>query len=366
MIAKSFRKFSLLICILFICTLCPIVTSAYGTPTGALYNNGIYRIRNVKTNHCLAVVTTSPSNGKNIVHAAYSANDTKQQFRMDFDINSRGASLHVMCSGGGFGRSLDVQRKGKKTAEDKMNVQVWRREMPTEDNSQQWYFIEGSTTLSVIIAPASNPDVALTAVGTAAGGTNTGTGSDSSGNVCVKTRVDGDKSQEWYLELVKHLSETPNTTIAAMTTRFPAGRYWNHEGLSTNNPGGTTNQHCVHAHGNCGNGGHCTCNVESGAIQCAGYSNKVIKDAYGGYYYSLWPLRYVQKNGASQDVRPGDVIRTSDHWLVVWKAGALTTAKCTDCNWGGTRSASNRCIIRWDATKYGNVDRVYCSPYTWS
>ncbi len=169
--------------------------------------------------------------------------------------------------------------------------------MPTEDNSQQWYFIEGSTTLSVIIAPASNPDVALTAVGTAAGGTNTGTGSDSSGNVCVKTRVDGDKSQEWYLELVKHLSETPNTTIAAMKTRFPAGRYWNHEGLSTNNPGGTTNQHCVHAHGNCGNGGHCTCNVESGAIQCAGYSNKVIKDAYGGIItvcgqYAIYKMVY--------------------------------------------------------------------------
>ena len=150
-----------------------------------------------------------------------------------------------------------------------------------------------------------------------------------------------------------------------MTTRFPAGRYWNHEGLSTNNPGGTTNQHCVHAHGNCGNGGHCTCNVESGAIQCAGYSNKVIKDAYGGYYYSLWPIRYI-RNGVSQNVRPGDVIRTSNHWLVVCEAGELTTAKCTDCNWGGTNDASKRCIIRWGATKKGTVDRVYCSPYTWS
>ncbi|MBQ7302988.1 MAG: RICIN domain-containing protein [Clostridia bacterium] len=362
---KKVKIISMLLVLSILLVTTPIAVSAYGTPTDVLYHNAVYRIRNVATNRCLTVASSSVSKGTNVIHTTYNQSSLTQQFRLNFDDNNDGECFHSMSSAGGGGLVLDIQRKGASVPDDGMNVQMWQREIGNEDNSQQWYLYEGVTPMSIIFCPVANENVALTAI-VSSSGTN-GTTSSSNGNVCITDYEYGNTYQEWYLELVGTLPSTPNKTISQLRTQFENGKFWNHEGSSSNNSWGCTPTNCQHAHGNCNIGENCTCNTEGSATQCAGYTNAITKEIYLTYYYNIWPVRKLSSSGQAANIKPGDIIRTADHWLVVHEGvSATSTYKCTDCNMGGSRTPSKRCWIRWDATNTQTIDRIFYAPYAWS
>lgn len=133
------------------------------------------------------------------------------------------------------------------------------------------------------------------------------------------------------------VSATSNMTLRQLQAKFPAGKYWNHAGSSTNNPDGYTDTPCYH-HGSCDYYGRCGCNSAGNAIQCFGFANKLAYDAYGSYYTS-WSRTTLS------NLKAGDVIRYKNDGHSIFVTGLDgDTITYGDCNSDG------HCIIRWGAT----------------
>ena len=128
-----------------------------------------------------------------------------------------------------------------------------------------------------------------------------------------------------------------NMTLRQLQAKFPAGKYWNHAGTSTNNPDGYTDTPCYH-HGSCDYYGKCGCNSAGNAIQCFGFANKLAYDAFGSYYTS-WSKTTLS------NLKAGDVIRYKNDGHSIFVTGFDgNTITFGDCNSDG------HCIIRWGAT----------------
>ena len=129
-------------------------------------------------------------------------------------------------------------------------------------------------------------------------------------------------------------------TMDQLRQMFPAGKYWNHAGMSGNNAEGWTNTPCNH------NVTTSTCNHyvrpngQSWSSQCMGYAQEL---AY--LYYGSDPIN--QPLRTDKDVvdilMPGDVVRylNNRHSIFITAVNGEDIT-FSDCNYG------NKCIIRWD------------------
>lgn len=153
------------------------------------------------------------------------------------------------------------------------------------------------------------------------------------------------------------VSAASNVTLADLQAKFPAGKYWNHAGSSTNNPDGYTSTPCTH-HGNCskyGYNGWCGCNSFGSSIQCFGFANKLAYDAYGSLYTS-WSTTSLS------NLKAGDVIRYKNNGHSIFVTGVSgDTITYGDCNSDG------HCKIRWGvtiskSTVAATLTAVYSAP----
>lgn len=136
-------------------------------------------------------------------------------------------------------------------------------------------------------------------------------------------------------------------TLDELRQKYPAGKYWNHAGSSTNNPEGYTSTACTdhyvkRADGTRGIGQYD--NRYYGALgwatQCAGYAQQVAS-CYAGSDPQTWTKR--TGTAAVNDLKTGDVVRylNDGHSIFITKVEG-ENVWFSDCNYG------NRCIIRWD------------------
>ena len=136
----------------------------------------------------------------------------------------------------------------------------------------------------------------------------------------------------------KSNNSSTDVGIGNLRSKFPAGKYWNHRGMSSNNSNGYTSTPCDH-----NTYGSSYCNSCNGAIQCAGYAVKCGYDIFGSYANSSW-----QRNTSSSsinNVKAGDIIRYRNDEHSIFVTGVSgNTIYFTDANWG------RQCGIRWDAT----------------
>lgn len=143
------------------------------------------------------------------------------------------------------------------------------------------------------------------------------------------------------------LASARTYTLDELRQKYPAGKYWNHVGSSTNNPEGYTSTACTdhyvkRADGTRGIGQYD--NRYYGALgwatQCAGYAQKVAS-CYAGSDPQTWTKR--TGTAAVNDLKTGDVVRylNDGHSIFITKVEG-ENVWFSDCNSG------NRCIIRWD------------------
>lgn len=143
------------------------------------------------------------------------------------------------------------------------------------------------------------------------------------------------------------LASARTYTLDELRQKYPAGKYWNHVGSSTNNPEGYTSTACTdhyvkRADGTRGIGQYD--NRYYGALgwatQCAGYAQQVAS-CYAGSDPQTWTKR--TGTAAVNDLKTGDVVRylNDGHSIFITKVEG-ENVWFSDCNYG------NRCIIRWD------------------
>lgn len=143
------------------------------------------------------------------------------------------------------------------------------------------------------------------------------------------------------------LASARTYTLDELRQKYPAGKYWNHAGSSTNNPEGYTSTACTdhyvkRADGTRGIGQYD--NRYYGALgwatQCAGYAQQVAS-CYAGSDPQTWTKR--TGTTAVNDLKTGDVVRylNDGHSIFITKVEG-ENVWFSDCNYG------NRCIIRWD------------------
>lgn len=154
-----------------------------------------------------------------------------------------------------------------------------------------------------------------------------------------------------------------NTWLASEQAKYPAGKYWNHVGMATDNSEGYTDSPCT-LHGASGvdhvagtNG--CTCNHfgdpgagsssavypavwHTSAAQCMGFANKLGYDMFGSTKWSR--ITSASDFNYAANIRVGDVVRISNHSSFV--IGKTTDNKITvaDCNY---TSRDKGCLIAW-------------------
>lgn len=129
-------------------------------------------------------------------------------------------------------------------------------------------------------------------------------------------------------------------TMDQLRQMFPAGKYWNHAGMSGNNAEGWTNTPCNHKVTTSTCNHYVRPNGQSWSSQCMGYAQEL---AY--LYYGSDPIN--QPLRTDKDVvdilMPGDVVRylNNQHSIFITAVNGEDIT-FSDCNYG------NQCIIRWD------------------
>ncbi len=157
---------------------------------------------------------------------------------------------------------------------------------------------------------------------------------------------------------------TQSMYLNTLQNKFPAGKYWNHVGSSSNNPNGYTSKACTHHDSGCEYDGGCGCNSFNSAIQCMGYAYKCAYDVTG-YYCTSGSGGWSSSSYSSKidNVKAGDVIRYRNDTHSVYVIGVSgDTVYITDCNW------DHHCIIRWDAsvsksTLKSSFTNIKIAPY---
>lgn len=143
------------------------------------------------------------------------------------------------------------------------------------------------------------------------------------------------------------LASARTYTLDELRQKYPAGKYWNHVGSSTNNPEGYTSTACTdhyvkRADGTRGIGQYDNryYGAHGWATQCAGYAQQVAS-CYAGSDPQTWTKR--TGTAAVNDLKTGDVVRyLNDGHSIFITAVDGENVWFSDCNYG------NRCIIRWD------------------
>lgn len=149
-----------------------------------------------------------------------------------------------------------------------------------------------------------------------------------------------------------------DTWLAAEKVKYPAGKYWNHQGMSVDNSEGYTDKPCslhsvsgIHISGVDG----CTCNhfTDPGignavqaplvwhykATQCMGFANKLGYDMFGT---TTW--KQTTDSNYKEDIRVGDILRINGHSSFVISKTADYKVTVAECNY---TSKNNGCLIAW-------------------
>ncbi len=153
------------------------------------------------------------------------------------------------------------------------------------------------------------------------------------------------------------VAKAASSTLSELKAKYPNGKYWNHVGMSTNNPNGWTSTPCPSHYSTS------TCNafVYNGTTigwQCFGFALQLGYDAYGSNPKN-WGRAYNLNN-----IKPGDIINydgtNPGHTVFVTHVnGDVVTI--AECNYRAN------CIIKWGRTlkksEFNNLYNVYVAPY---
>lgn len=174
----------------------PVFTVKYGytLPAGML-NGSVYSFMNAGSFSYMSVNGTSPANNSNI-YQVWNEEDvatTSQKFKLEYVSGTGGYLLRSMSSSSGTDKVVSINRAGGELSTN-MNV---RLSSATDSMAQEWLIVPVDYNIFRIV-PRANMSLTLTAYGYN-DGTNTGISATSQGNIFVKTRVEDDNFQEWYI-----------------------------------------------------------------------------------------------------------------------------------------------------------------------
>ncbi len=178
-----------------------------------------------------------------------------------------------------------------------------------------------------------------------------------------------------FFILIQTTVNAGNTTVEALKSKFPAGKFWNHyagydhnywngfeDSGSCNNPDGWTNDPCLFHNGTTAGYGQPDCNSFNGGQQCAGFARKLFYDYYGQYATNSTRINWPSVS----QVKPGDVIRYTGDGAAsggheVWVIGVDNDHLIVgECNY------FKPCEISWDrwVNKSNiSIQYLYSAPY---
>ena len=123
---------------------------------------------------------------------------------------------------------------------------------------------------------------------------------------------------------------------------FPDGKYWNHMGMSENNPDGWTDIPCQHSLVPSARGyyyvSNGTCNYFGGCSQCWGFVDRLAYECYGTMYHTLWPKTTLD------NLKPGDAIR----FQYDMHSAFITGVDGEKVTYGDCNNNFSDCKIRWN------------------
>lgn len=132
-----------------------------------------------------------------------------------------------------------------------------------------------------------------------------------------------------------------NVDIYALMEKFPDGKYWNHVGTYENNPDGWTDIPCPHVLVEGGEYDYYVgigyCNSFGGDVQCVGFANRLVYEAYGVESYEQW------EETTLDELKPGDVIRYKFDMHTIF----VTSVDGEDITYGDCNAAFSDCQIKW-------------------
>ena len=162
-----------------------------------------------------------------------------------------------------------------------------------------------------------------------------------------------------------------NAWLTAEQAKYPAEKYWNHVGMTTDNSEGYTDKPCSlhwtygvdHINGT----GGCTCNHfgdpgatsplllsdtdsvgwHASSSQCMGFANKIGYDLFGS---TTW-ARITAKTDPNYlaNIRVGDIIRVSGHSSFVYAKTEDGKFMVAECNYT-SKTEAKCCVIAWGRT----------------
>ena len=154
-----------------------------------------------------------------------------------------------------------------------------------------------------------------------------------------------------------------NCDLKHLMEMFPDEKYWNHVGSYINNPDGWTDTPCPHVLVDSGLGydyyvGLGECNEFGGDVQCVGFVNRLVYEAYGVENYLSWEQKYDLEN-----LKPGDVIR----FLYDMHTVLVTSVDGDMITYGECNGNLSDCQIKWNVQKskdeiYESLTAVYVAP----
>ena len=154
-----------------------------------------------------------------------------------------------------------------------------------------------------------------------------------------------------------------NCDVKHLMEMFPDEKYWNHVGSYINNPDGWTDTPCPHVLVDSGLGydyyvGLGECNEFGGDVQCVGFVNRLVYEAYGMENYLSWEQKY-----DLEDLKPGDVIR----FLYDMHTVMVTSVDGDMITYGECNGDLSDCQIKWNVQKskdeiYESLTAVYIAP----
>ena len=158
-------------------------------------------------------------------------------------------------------------------------------------------------------------------------------------------------------------SAKTNCDLNHLMEMFPDEKYWNHVGSYINNPDGWTDTPCPHVLVDSGLGydyyvGLGECNEFGGDVQCIGFVNRLVYEAYGMENYLSWEQKYDLEN-----LKPGDVIR----FLYDMHTVMVTSVDGNMITYGECNGNLSDCQIKWNVQKskdeiYESLTAVYVAP----
>lgn len=142
-------------------------------------------------------------------------------------------------------------------------------------------------------------------------------------------------------------------TLDELRQKYPAGKYWNHAGMSGNNADSYTSTPCYdHKNGGIGQYDNKYTGALGWATQCAGYAQKVAS-CYAGSDPQTWTK--LTSASAVDNLKTGDVVRylNNGHSIFITAVDG-ENVWFSDCNYG------NQCVIRWDVkTTKSNIKKTF-------